>query len=77
MIGTKIGYTYLIQVLEFQNFAVNQILRKISFLESRSFKTTFFAIVWALTFVNLVNLSLQKVQKFIKNQNSEPLNVIK
>ena len=37
----------------------------------------FFAISGALNFVDLVNLSPEKVQKFIKNQNSEPLNVLK
>ena len=30
-----------------------------------------------LNFVKLVNISLQKVLKFIKTQNSEPLNVLK
>ena len=36
-----------------------------------------FAIFEALNIVDLVNFSLQKVQKFLEKQNSEPLNVLK
>jgi len=34
-------------------------------------------ILWDLNFVTLVNFSLQKVQKSIKNKNSELPNVLK
>ena len=40
-------------------------LREINFKETRSFKTAIFAIFGAMNFVNLVKLSLQKVQKFM------------
>ena len=60
----------------FQDFPVTQILREIIFGESRSSKTAIFAILEALNLVILVNFSLQKVQIF-KNQNPEPLNVLK
>ena len=60
---------------KFQDFSITQILREINFWDSRSAKTAIFSILGAVNFVNLVNFSLQKVQKFIKNQNSEPLNV--
>ena len=46
------------------------ILREINFVDSRSAKTANFAILGALNFVNLVNTTLQKVQKFIKIKNS-------
>ena len=46
------------------------------FYTSRILKIDF-TILGALNFVNLVNCSLQKVQKFIKNQNSQSLNVLK
>ena len=39
-------------------------------------KLQFFANLRALN-VHLVNFSLQKVQQFIKNQNSETVNVLK
>ena len=51
---------------KFQDFSVMQILRQINFGESRSSESAFFAIFRALTFLILVNFSLQKVQKFIK-----------
>ena len=63
-------------VWKFQDISVIQILRETNFEESRSCKSGNFAILGALNFVNLVNFSLQKVQKFIKSQNSEPLNVL-
>ena len=53
-------------VWKFQDFSVTQILREIKFEESRSAKTAVFAILEALNSVDLVNSSLQKVQKFIK-----------
>ena len=77
------GYAFLLfqvkdyTVWKFLDFSVIQILREINFGESRSSKTAVFAILGALNFVNLVHFSLQKVQKFMINQNSEPLNVVK
>ena len=38
---------------------------------------TILAILLALNFTKLVNFILKKVQKFIKNHNSELLNVLK
>ena len=65
-------------VYKFQDFLVIKILRKINFGEcNRNSKTAIFAIFWGLNFVNLVNFSLQKLQKDIKSQNSEPQNVLK
>ena len=61
-------------LLQSQDFSVTQILREINFGESRSSKIAIFG---ALNFVDLVNISLQKVQKVMKNQNSEPLSVLK
>ena len=49
-------------VWKFHDFSVTQILREINFGESRSSENAVFAIHWAQ---NLVNFSLQKVQKFI------------
>ena len=49
---------------KFQDFSIIQILREINFGESRSSKIAISEILEALTFVNLVNFSLQKVQKF-------------
>ena len=57
--------------------SVIQILREINLGESSSSKTAVFAIFGALNFVSLVNFSLQKVQKFMKSQNSESLIVLK
>ena len=51
---------------KFENFSVIQILREINFGESRSSKTAVFAIFGAVTFVDLLNCSIQKVQKCIK-----------
>ena len=59
-----------------KDFSFTHILRKINFGESRSYKTVDFAILGVLNFVRLGNSSPQKVQKFTKNQNSEPLNVL-
>ena len=56
---------------KFHDFYITQILREINFGESRSSKTAIFAIQGALNFVDLVNFTFQKVQKLIKNQNSE------
>ena len=42
------------------------ILREINFEESRSCKSAYFAILEPLNFIDLVNFSLQKVQKCIK-----------
>ena len=58
-------------VWKIHNYSVIQILHEINFRECRSSKTTFFAIIGALNFVILVNFSLHK------NQNLEPVNVLK
>ena len=57
-------------VWNFQDFCITQILLEINFVDSRSVKTPVFAIFGALNFINLVNFSLQKVQKCIKIQIS-------
>ena len=54
-----ISYT----VWKFHDFSINQILREINFGESRSAETAIFVIFGALNSVDLVNSSLQKVQK--------------
>ena len=54
---------------KFHDFPITQILREISFGESKSSKTAVFAILGALNVDNLVNCSLLKVQ------NSDPVNV--
>ena len=54
------------KVLKFQDFSITQILREINFVDSRCSKTAVLAILQAL-----------KVQKFMKNHTSEPLNVLK
>ena len=64
-------------VWKFQDFCITEILREINIKDSRSAKSAAFAILRAVNFVDLVNFSLQKAQKFIKNQNLEPLNVLK
>jgi len=64
-------------VWKFQDFCITEILREINFEDSKSAKSAVFAILGAVNFVHLVNFSFQKMQKFIKNQNSEPLNVVK
>ena len=51
---------------KFHYFSVIQILREINFGESISYKDTVFDILWAMTFGHLVNISLQRVQKFTK-----------
>ena len=53
---------------KFQDFAITQNLREINFGDYGSAKTAVFAILGALNFANLVNCSLQKVQKYIKFQ---------
>ena len=57
----------LLTVWKLLDFYVIQILREITFGESKSFKTAVFAIFGPLDFLYLVNLSLQKVQKWIIN----------
>jgi len=53
-------------VWKFHDFSVTQILREINFGESKSSKTIIFAIFGALRFVDLVDFSFQKMQKYIK-----------
>ena len=64
-------------VWKFQDFCITQFIREINFEHSRSAKTAIFALLRAVNFVQLVSFSFQKVQKFIKNQNLESLNVLK
>ena len=66
-----------ITVCKFENISVTQILREINFGEFKSSETAVFAILGALNFAKLVNCSLQKVKKIHKNQNSEPVKVLK
>ena len=51
---------------KFQDFSVIQILREISFGESRSSETAVLTMFSALNFVHLVIFSLQKVQNLIE-----------
>ena len=51
---------------KYQDFSITQILREINFADFRSAKCAIFAYLETVIFVNLVNFSLQKVQKFIK-----------
>ena len=44
----------------FQDFSVTHILREIDFAEFRSSKMAFFPISGALTYVDLVNFSIEK-----------------
>ena len=67
----------LLTVWKFQGFSITQILREINFGYSRSAKPVVFAISRAVKFVDLVEFSLQKVQKLIKDQNSEAQNLLK
>ena len=53
-------------VWKIRDFSVTQILREINFEECRSSEIAIFAILGALTFVNLVDFSIQKVQTFKK-----------
>ena len=62
---------------KFQDYCITQILREINFGDSSSAKTAVFAILGAVNFVHLVNMSLQKSAKIHQNQISEPLNVVK
>ena len=55
-----------IKVWKFPNFSIIHISREINFRESGSSQTAIFVIFGALNFVNLVNLSLQKVHGLIK-----------
>jgi len=59
---------WIFQFLYHRYFRIflSQILREINFEECRSSKTAIFAILVPLNFVNLVNFSLLKVQKFIR-----------
>ena len=57
---------------KFHDFCTIQILREINFEDSRSAKTAIFAILGAMNFVLTFVTS-----KIHKNQNSEPLNVLK
>ena len=54
----------------YRNFSVTHILREINIYESTRSKIAVLVILWALNSVDLVNISLPKVQKFHENQNS-------
>ena len=62
--------------VEIPYFSITQIISEINFRESISSKTAGFAILEVVIFVNLEHISLQKVQRLMKNQNLEPLNVL-
>ena len=62
--GGCIEYT----VWKFHDFSIIQILREINFGGSRNAKDVVFAILGAVNIVHLVNISLQKVQKFMKTK---------
>ena len=53
-------------VWEFHGSSDIQLSREINFVECRSYETAVSAIFGSLNFVNLVDFSLQQVQKFIK-----------
>ena len=54
------------KVWKFQDISVIQILLQINFGEARSSNPAIFAFFGALNLVDLVNFSLQKVQKFLE-----------
>jgi len=63
----KVGYKLdNAQCGNFRIFSITQILREINFWDSRSAKPVVFAISRAVKFVDLVEFSLQKVQKITK-----------
>ena len=55
-----------ITVQKFQDFTVIQILCEINFGESRTSKTAVFSNSRTLNFDDLIKISLQKVQKYMK-----------
>ena len=64
---------YITQCENFKNVVSFRFYVEINFGESGSSKTAIFATFWALNFVDLVNITPKQVQKFLKNQNPEPL----
>ena len=50
--------SYISMVWKSKDFSIRQILREIKFGDSKSAKTAVFAILGAVNFVNLVNVSL-------------------
>ena len=62
-------------VWKFVDFSATQILGEINFWISKSAKTAIFANLRAVSFVNLVNITLQKVQKICQNQILESQNL--
>ena len=61
----KCSKVLIAQCGNFNIFSISQILCEINFGESISSEIVVFAILGAYNFVNGVNFSLQKVQKFI------------
>ena len=53
-------------VWKYHDFSVTQILREINFEEYKSSETGVFATLGAVKMINFLNVSFQKVQKFIK-----------
>jgi len=52
---------------KFHDFSITQILREIKYGGSRSSKNAvFFSIFEAMNFINLINISIQRVQKWLK-----------
>ena len=64
---------YITQCENFKNVVSFRFYVEINFGESGRSKTAIFATFWALNFVDLVNITPKQVQKFLKNQNLEPL----
>ena len=62
---------------KFQDFPITQILREINFVDSRSAKNAIFAILGGCEFCSFGKFQPSKSAKMHKNQNSEPLNVLK
>ena len=65
--------------IDFHDFSTLHILCEINFGDSKSAISAVLTqlVALALNIVNLVNSSLQKVQKCIKNLNPGPLHVLK
>ena len=62
----KTEHMVLSTVWKFGKFSAAQILREITLLKNLVLKLPILAILKALNFIDLVNSSFQKMQKFIK-----------
>ena len=65
-LGVCVSVANYFTMWKFQDFSVTHILREINFGEIRTSKNGVFAILAALNVVNLADISLKEVQKFIK-----------